>query len=189
MSENLRQRYAEALAATNTLDDIDLAHTLDLVIAVRDEELERLREENAALLIGANPSKIAAGKRIVDSLTKLVRIERDDARADRDRWRDRAERAERERDALRQSIAARTSTPKPASGNVAQTRLDILREAVLCEGGDWTTRRAVELLNGTITSSRARVMLNKLADEGLVVKHGKLGRLWTPATREAVAES
>ncbi|MFI7644088.1 hypothetical protein [Nonomuraea sp. NPDC049400] len=73
------------------MDDI----ILDALVAVRDEELERLREENAALLIGADPSRMAAGRRIVDSLTRLVRIERDDARADRDRWRERAETAER----------------------------------------------------------------------------------------------
>ncbi|MBN6054540.1 hypothetical protein JYK22_21540, partial [Nonomuraea sp. RK-328] len=44
VTDALRQRYAEALAATNTLDNTDLEYTLDLVMAVRDDELESLRE-------------------------------------------------------------------------------------------------------------------------------------------------
>ena len=43
MSEDLRHRYAEALAATNALDNTDLEYTLDLVMAVRGDELEQLR--------------------------------------------------------------------------------------------------------------------------------------------------
>lgn len=72
------------------------AELAEVVAAVRDEEMYRLRQETASLFIGADPSRVAAGKRIVDSLTRLVGIERDDARADRDRWRERAERAEAE---------------------------------------------------------------------------------------------
>ncbi|MFF4417527.1 hypothetical protein ACFYY8_33800 [Streptosporangium sp. NPDC001559] len=61
----------------------------------------------------------------------------------------------------------------------APTYLDQLRAAVRKRGGDWTTRRAVDALHATITSGRARVLLNRLADEGLLIKHGKIGRLWT----------
>lgn len=65
--------------------------------------------------------------------------------------------------------------------------LDQLREAVLAQGGEWTTRRASEAMAALTlsqwipTPERARIMLNKLADEGLLVKHGVRGRLWTPA--------
>ncbi|MFI7644157.1 hypothetical protein [Nonomuraea sp. NPDC049400] len=124
VAEDLRQRYAEALAAifgpsgecygSNPLHCECGPHAgvpakfdrlADAVLAVRDEELGRLREENATLLIGADPSRMAAGKRIVDSLTRLVRIELDDARADRDRWRERAETAERRLAAIRKYIS------------------------------------------------------------------------------------
>lgn len=134
MADDIRRRYAEALAAKFTepiyrsdkwgenewvenpepADRIDqtpyvmvtagdgrrsfwmptCAELGEVVAAVRDEELEQLREENAALLIGADPSRVNAGKKIVDSLTRLARIERDDARADRDSWRERAYAAE-----------------------------------------------------------------------------------------------
>lgn len=59
------------------------------------------------------------------------------------------------------------------------TSLDRLRDAVQREGGDWTTRRAVNALNGWPTPGRARVLLNKLAAEGLLIKHGKIGHTWT----------
>lgn len=59
--------------------------------------------------------------------------------------------------------------------------LDVLREAVQAEGGNWTTRRADHVFpDRMLTPERLRQLLNALADEGLLVKHGKLGRLWTP---------
>lgn len=57
--------------------------------------------------------------------------------------------------------------------------LDQLRDLVQARGGDWTTARAVDAI-GHITPERARALLNKLADEGLLIKHGVRGRLWTP---------
>jgi hypothetical protein len=60
---------------------------------------------------------------------------------------------------------------------------DVLREAVRTQGGDWTTRRVQDLFSSTDwnpTQGRARQMLNKLAEEeGVLIKHGKLGKLWT----------
>lgn len=59
--------------------------------------------------------------------------------------------------------------------------LDILREAVKAEGGNWTTRRADHVFpDRMLTPERCRQLLNALADEGLLIKHGALGRLWTP---------
>lgn len=61
------------------------------------------------------------------------------------------------------------------------TSLDTLREAVEAEGGNWTTHRAQGVFPGRgLTPERLRQLLNALADEGLLIKHGKLGRLWTP---------
>lgn len=45
MADDLRQRYAEALASTNMLDETDLEFTLYQVMAIRDEEMAKLREE------------------------------------------------------------------------------------------------------------------------------------------------
>lgn len=76
--------------------------------------------------------------------------------------------------------------------------VDVLRPAVLAEGGEWTPDRAVKVLagfytglreDGTVgpqdpTRERARVELNRLVDEGLLVRHGKIGTRWT-LTEEA----
>lgn len=76
--------------------------------------------------------------------------------------------------------------------------LDVLRRAVVMEGGEWTAQRAIEVLepaysprmreDGTIgqvkpTLHRGRDELNRLVTEGLLVMHGKLGRLWTLTER------
>lgn len=71
--------------------------------------------------------------------------------------------------------------------------VDVLRRAILAEGGEWTTARAVKALHGfyqghSPTPGRARVELNKLVDDGLLVKHGKIGRLWTLAERRQTEE-
>jgi hypothetical protein len=93
MSTNLRQSYAEALAATNTLDDIDLEHTLDLVMAVRDRELKRLRQ------VVADYDNTISWDTTCREHARLL----DECR----RQEERAEKAEQERDALRQSIIQR----------------------------------------------------------------------------------
>lgn len=99
---DLRQRYAEAIVASLAQASASPALANEVVaaaFAAADAvlaELNSLREENAGLLMAVSPSKVKAGRRIVDSLTRIVRIERDDARADRDRWRERAEKAEAE---------------------------------------------------------------------------------------------
>ncbi|MGI5292706.1 hypothetical protein ACQEVF_56675 [Nonomuraea polychroma] len=64
------------------------------------------------------------------------------------------------------------------------THLDTLRQAVIDEGGDWTTHRAASFI--PVTPERARQMLNQLAKEKLLIKHGKRGRLWTPFYNVAV---
>ncbi len=69
------------------------------------------------------------------------------------------------------------------------TWLETLRNAVCSEGGDWTTRRACSALAQAridVSAERARLILNRLAEEGLLVKHGKRGRLWTPAVPPTV---
>jgi hypothetical protein len=66
-------------------------------------------------------------------------------------------------------------------GKNGVTSLDVLREAVQTEGGNWTVHRAQDVFpDRGFTVERLRQLLNKLADEGLLIKHGKLGRLWTP---------
>ena len=81
---------------------------------------------------------------------------------------------------------------------VGARAVDVLRLAVLAEGGEWTPDRAIEVLaglyqglreDGTVgpqdpTRGRARVELNRLVDEGLLVRHGKIGTRWT-LTEEA----
>lgn len=62
----------------------------------------------------------------------------------------------------------------------APTMLDQLRAIVQREGGDWTTGRASAALDSRPTPERARQLLNALTDEGLLIKHGTRGRLWTP---------
>ncbi|WP_143591559.1 hypothetical protein [Thermoactinospora rubra] len=51
MADDLRQRYAEALldARWHPRRDEDRDRVLDALVAVRDEELERLRAENTQL--------------------------------------------------------------------------------------------------------------------------------------------
>ncbi len=69
------------------------------------------------------------------------------------------------------------------------TWLDTLRDAVSSEGGDWTTGLACSVLARAgidVSTERARIMLNRLAEEGLLVKHGVRGRLWTPAVPPTV---
>jgi rubrerythrin len=60
-------------------------------------------------------------------------------------------------------------------------RLAVLRAAVRAGfgSGPWTTGRAVDVLGGQVTPERARQLLNTLTGEGLLVKHGVRGRLWT----------
>jgi len=68
-------------------------------------------------------------------------------------------------------------------------RLDDFREAVRSQGGDWTTRRACSVLAQAgidVSAERARLMLNRLAEEGLLIKHGVRGRLWTQAVPPTV---
>ncbi|MGI5223593.1 hypothetical protein [Actinoallomurus sp. CA-142502] len=66
-------------------------------------------------------------------------------------------------------------------GRSGEASIDILRDAVQTEGGNWTVHRASHALPGRwIAPERLRTLLNQLADEGLLIKHGKLGRLWTP---------
>jgi hypothetical protein len=76
---------------------------------------------------------------------------------------------------------------------VNERPVDKLRRAVISEGGEWTAKRAAQALNGAYrslredgtygstepTPYRARLVLDELVDEGLLVKHGKIGRLWT----------
>lgn len=45
MAEDLRHRYAEALASTNMLDETDLEFTLHLVLGIHEEEAAKLRWE------------------------------------------------------------------------------------------------------------------------------------------------
>src|SRR5690606_9312085 len=54
---------------------------VDVVLAVPNPELERLREENAKLLYAADPARVEAAARLVDGLTRAARTQRDDARA------------------------------------------------------------------------------------------------------------
>lgn len=58
------------------------------------------------------------------------------------------------------------------------THLDELRQFVQDQDHEWTTGRATDLIG--VTPEKARQLLNALADEGLLVKHGVRGRLWTP---------
>jgi hypothetical protein len=60
-------------------------------------------------------------------------------------------------------------------------RLAVLRAAVRAGfgSGPWTTGRAVDVLGGQVTPERARQLLNTLTGEGVLVKHGVRGRLWT----------
>ncbi|MCW2901743.1 MAG: hypothetical protein JWO67_4008 [Streptosporangiaceae bacterium] len=85
------------------------------------------------------------------------------------------------------------SADKEAKRDMTERPIDVLRHTVLAEGGEWTARRAVDALDGCYkgmrddgtvgglapTQQRARVELNKLVDQGLLVKHGKIGKLWT----------
>lgn len=74
------------------------------------------------------------------------------------------------------------SSPRP------ELTIDRLRKLVRTQGGEWTTARATDALysalNRWITPERARQLLNQLVGEGLLIKHGVRGRLWTqpPAT-------
>lgn len=62
------------------------------------------------------------------------------------------------------------------------TTLDTLRDAVQTEGGKWTVHRARHVFpDRHFSPERIRQLLNALADEGLLIKHGKLGFAWTPA--------
>ncbi|MFC4006600.1 hypothetical protein ACFOY2_05165 [Nonomuraea purpurea] len=85
MSDDLRQRYAEALAATNTLDATDLEYTLGLLLTARDDELAELREQ------------VAFQKHRADTYqADLEFLERQHKFAinEREAWRERAETAE-----------------------------------------------------------------------------------------------
>ncbi|MEV1245129.1 hypothetical protein [Nonomuraea sp. NPDC049750] len=103
MSDDYRQRVAEALASTNTFDEIDLEHTLGLVLAARDDELERVR---AAFDLAEELRQKDAAR---------LRAERDAARDSRDEthvwtntdWKERAEHARAEADQLRAELARR----------------------------------------------------------------------------------
>jgi len=57
--------------------------------------------------------------------------------------------------------------------------LDRLRAAVIDQGGDWDTQRAITLLGLQVTPERARQLLNTLAEEGLLNRQGARGYLWT----------
>lgn len=124
MADDLRARYAEALAAAISrapivvLGDItdlgqppattemDLA---DAVMAVRDAELERLR-------VAVDPAKVDAVRRLVASATRLVQVERDDARK-------RAEKAEAAVARVR-ALAARWGTTDPGLRDELLAALD-----------------------------------------------------------------
>ena len=107
---DLRRVYAEALASTNTLDEIDLEHTLGLVLAARDDELERVR--TAFDLAEELRKKGQAKVRELTEENARLRVERDSARESRDEthvwtntdWKERAEQAERSRDGWRETV-------------------------------------------------------------------------------------
>lgn len=72
-----------------------------------------------------------------------------------------------------------------------KNRLDVLRDSVVADGGLWTTRRVLELLEGTehaCTVERARLMLNRLADEGFLTRWGTRGTHWTPTCQHQQPE-
>lgn len=72
----------------------------------------------------------------------------------------------------------------PGSGDDLTFRRD-LRARVLREAGEWTAARARDLsigaVYGDVSLERARVELNRLAAEKVLIKHGRLGRAWTPS--------
>lgn len=70
----------------------------------------------------------------------------------------------------------------------AADRVGVLRAAVLEQGGVWTRVRAQRLFDHAITHERARMLLNRLVDEGLMTRVGKLGREWTVNERTARPE-
>jgi hypothetical protein len=120
VTEEYRQRVAEALASTNTLDEIDLEHTLGLVLAARDEELERVRA--AFDLAEELRQKDQAKVRELQEANARLRAERDAARASRDEthiwthtdWKERAEQARAEADELRAELERRITADAEA---------------------------------------------------------------------------
>lgn len=77
------------------------------------------------------------------------------------------------------SEGGRTLGPvKVAEGPSLLTQL---RGWVLEEPGDWTTTRARQRFGVArpITIERARHLLNQLADDGILIRHGKRGHTWT----------
>lgn len=96
---------------------------------------------------------------------------------------------------IREHMEREVQAYEQATNGPMASPLDLLRAAVREQGGEWTAKRAVAALETAYkgrrspTAQRARELLNKLAAEGLLVKHGKIGRLWTPATREDQPES
>lgn len=52
---------------------------------------------------------------------------------------------------------------------VPPTRIEVLREMVRIQGGVWTAKRVAELVS-PVTLARSRIMLEKLVEEGLLVK-------------------
>ena len=81
MSDEMSRRYADALAVTNTLDEIDLEFTLQLVLGLREEEVAKLREErDLAIAHDRQPYPTAWA---YEQVCKA-----------RDRWQERAESAE-----------------------------------------------------------------------------------------------
>ncbi|MFE9099768.1 hypothetical protein [Actinomadura geliboluensis] len=94
---------------------------------------------------------------------------------------DRAAKAEREAERLRQELSrARAALAAGRDGHP----LDVLRTAVQSEPGPWTSQRAQAALEGLdhpVRGPHARWLLNQLADEGLLISPGVRGRVWTPA--------
>jgi hypothetical protein len=93
----------------------------------RDAELESLRAEVEQLRVAVNPRKADAVKSLVSSATRLVRIERDDARAALDRVRALVNLSERPEDydeAVTEYQAVVGSTWEEAYWHAAMSHVD-----------------------------------------------------------------